>query len=181
MKMKRVLWLSAVILTVSLSSCSKNLVPFTANLYEKSNWGENEIKRIQFYTSDDITIQRKVNNSSGEIISGKIRFVNGEEIEEVVIKRGTPGVAVWFPDQKRFGISFEDGDDQYLTFGPNPERKGRYFLLASDWKNKIGTVHYQGQKYYTSPSSSYVYLLVDMKKINKMNKDSRVAKGRTIN
>lgn len=163
-----------------LSSCSKNLVPYSANLPESNGWSESQIERIQFYTSDDIVLYREVSESDTRIAEGKIKFENGREIEEVVIRKGTPGVAIWQEEDQRYGIALDKGSEQFLTFGPNPERKRRYYLLASDWEGKVGTVTYNGIDYKTSQQSANVYLMVDMRKIRKTDVNSKVARGRTV-
>ena len=167
-------------LGILLSSCTQNLVPFTEKLSRRYNWGESGLSKIQFFTSNDIIIQRRVNKDEVEIVSGKIKIVDGKEVEEVLVKKGTRGVAVWFPKDDRLGISFEIDDEHYLTFGPNPKKTEKYYLLASQWKNKIGKVMYNGQEYFTSPQSADVYLMVDMKKLKKWEVDQRIAKGREI-
>jgi hypothetical protein len=54
-------------------------------------------------------------------------------------------------------------------------------LLAKEWTNRIGKVTYNNKEFLASPSSSFAYLLVDMRKIQKENVDTRVAKGRKVN
>jgi len=168
------------IVVLGLSSCSKNYTPYSSYLPERNNWSESEIERIQFYTSEDIVLYRQISDSETEIINGKIKMENGREVDEVIIKEGTPGVAVWIAEDKRYGISFDDSDELFLTFGPNPERKKRYYLMAGKWQGKTGVVTYQGQEYKTSAKSASAYLMVDLKSIKKVDRNSHVAKGRTI-
>ena len=44
----------------------------------------------------------------------------------------------------------------------------------------MGLVHYSGNEYYTDPDSKYAYLLVDLRKIEDMKINQRVAKGRKV-
>ncbi|MBK6609536.1 MAG: hypothetical protein IPI59_09305 [Sphingobacteriales bacterium] len=170
------------IFCLALSSCSRNYVPFTEKLYTENSWSESDLQRIQFYLSDDIVIYRQLKESSSEIISGKIKMEQGRQIEEITIQRGTPGVLLYTKGKNSFAISFEEGQDScYLTFGPNPNYGNQYRVLANDWTKKVGTVHYAGKQYQTRPFSIDAYLMVDMKKINKLDIDRRKAKGRKIN
>jgi hypothetical protein len=125
-------------------------------------------------------IQRKLGNETSTIQNGKVRIINGERIEEIIIKKGTPGVLVNNTVDNRVGISFEDGDDRYLMFGPNKGKGGRYYLLASDWKNDVGKVLYEGQTYFCTPESGKAFLTLDLKKLHQIEKDQRTAKGRKI-
>lgn len=175
-----VLFLSA---SLVLASCATTLTPFTDNLRKENNWGKEQLAQIQFYVSTDVVLQRKLKLESdgSEIISGKIRVVNGERLEEVIIPRGTPGVITFNPADNRIGVSFEDGDDRYLMFGPDADRGSKYYVLASDWQNRVGKINYEGKTWFMSSPGGNAYLLVDLKKVNQYQKQQRKAKGRTIN
>ena len=165
----------------ALSSCTKNLVPYSGYLQEKHNWGNPEIEQIQFYTSKDIVLYRNVADSETQIVNGTVKIENGKQVEEVVIKAGTPGVAVWQAKDNRYGICFETDDERFLTFGVNPEKQKRFYLLASEWNGKNGKVTYNGEKYLTNASSADAFLLIDLKKTKNINVRSHTAKGRTVN
>ena len=170
----------AAIAMLSLSSC-KNLVPYSDAVKTKYNLNDEQLKHIQFYLSDPIVLQHKVvDGTSTQVSGGKIKIINGEKVEEIIIPSGTPGVLVR-NDSGKLEISFEKGDDHFLRFGPNPSRYETYVLLASDWKGKIGSVTYAGNKYFTSPESADALLLIDVRKIANYQKDERVAKGRKVN
>lgn len=166
---------------MAFSACGPTLSPFTEQLYEQNRWPESELKRIQFYLSEDIVMRRELSGSKSEIISGEIKMVDGRQVEEVAIRKGTPGVLLFLPDKDRFAISFEEGGrERYLIFGPNPKADGRFVLLASDWQRRAGTVTYEGKKWRVDNRSAYASLLVDLKKMNKVSVDSRTAGGRRV-
>ena len=170
----------AALVLLSLGSC-KNLVPYTDAIKTKYNLSDDQLKHLQFYVSDPIVLQRKITaENSSQVISGKIKIVNGEKVEEIVVPTGTKGVLVR-DDAGKFEISFEKDDSYYLRFGTNPNRYQSYVLLASDWHGKVGTVTYAGNKYVTSPESADAVLLIDLHKISSYQKDARVAKGRKVN
>ncbi|MFQ5446215.1 MAG: hypothetical protein ACE5FF_04715 [Saprospiraceae bacterium] len=157
-----------------LSSCSNQLTYFSQYLYDEYRWPEQDLKKIQFYISRDIVLKRQLTGGSSEIISGKIKI-------EVIIRKGTPGAFIFSPKHDSFAISFEEGGDSpYLMFGPNPKYNGRYALLASEWKRGGGQVTYAGKKWRVSTDDAFAALLVDMRKIDKVSVNSRVAKGRTV-
>jgi hypothetical protein len=167
----------AALALMTLGSC-KNLVPYTDALKTKYNLSDEQLKHLQFYVSDPIILQRKITDQNNTLVfGGKMKIVNGEKVEEVVVPTGTRGVLVK-DDNGKFEISFEKDDTYYLRFGTNPNRYESYVLLASDWHGKVGNVTYAGNKYYTSPGSADAVLLIDMHKVSSYQKDSRVAKGR---
>ncbi len=164
-----------------MSSCSPQLTPFTQNLYEQNQWSDDDLKQIQFYLSEDIVLRRNISSGSTEIVSGEIKMVDGKKVEEVVIRRGTPGIMLFKPKEKRIAVSFEDGNDsRFLMFGPNPKARNRYVLLASDWDRKKGKITYDDKAYYTSGSNAYATLMVDLKRTRKVSVRSRTAKGRKL-
>lgn len=166
---------------LSLSSCSPTLTPFTQRLYDTYRWNESDLRQIQFYLSEDIVLRRQYSGGSSEIIAGEIKVVEGREVEEVFIPRGTPGIFLFSPKSNRFAISFEDrGDDRYLMFGPNPRAGDRYVLLASSWDRQLGTVTYDGRKFDVDSRSAFAALMVDLKKVRRVSTQSRVVKGRRV-
>ncbi len=178
--MKRALFLLTIPLLLVLSSCSKNYTPFTENLKDYQNWDNEDLKSIQFYLSDDIVIQRKVSNSNSEIVAGKIKIENGKKVEEVIIPAYTPGILTQVDGKGSFVLRFENGEGRDLNFGPNPERNGKYVLLAESWNKKVGKVEYDGRTYYTSPESRYSFLMVDMRRKDNRQYNGRRAKGVTL-
>lgn len=180
MNTRKTLFIAATLLT--LGACSPQLTPFTERLYDQNRWTETDLKRIQFYVSNDILLRRDFSSSDSRIEGGTIRIVGGKQVEEVVIKSGTPGVFLFSPKSDRFAISFEDGgDERYLMFGPSPRANGRFVLLASDWDRREGTVTYEGRKFKVDTESAYSSLLVDLKKSNSVAVKSRTAGGRKVN
>ncbi|MCI5081258.1 MAG: hypothetical protein MRY78_06205 [Saprospiraceae bacterium] len=178
MNVKSILFLA--VLSMTAFSCS-NLKPFTQGLLEENKWSETELKKIQFYLSEDIRLTRQITGGSSEIIAGEIRVVNGRKVEQIIIEKGTPGVLLFRPRQDRFAVSFEaDGSDKFLIFGPSNRSRGRYVLKASDWERRFGTVTYDGKKYRVDASSSIASLMVDLEKIQRTDVNSRRASGRTV-
>jgi len=172
--------LIAMVLAVG-SGCSARLTPFTQKLYEDNNWTERDLKRIQFYLSDNIVLRREIGGGSAEITKGKIKVVDGRRFAEVVIRKGTPGVFVFSPKENRFAVSFETGDDRYLIFGPNPSYRERYTLLASDWERNQGTVTYDGRQWQVGSSAAYATLMVNLRRMQQVEVNKREAEGRKIN
>lgn len=176
------LFILLIIALVGFNSCNSGLKPFTQDLYYENDWSDEDLERIQFYLSDDIILRRGVTEGSTTIDSGKIKTIKGEKIEEVKIKKGTPGVFLFRPKDDLFAVSFDSGDKSYLIFGPSEKNNGEYTLRAAEWdKSKgQGEVTYNGKKYYTPTESAYSILMVNLKKAGSTDIKSKTAKGRTI-
>ncbi|GJM35361.1 MAG: hypothetical protein DHS20C18_43620 [Saprospiraceae bacterium] len=179
--MKKIKYLAmSGLMVVLFSACGPTLSPFTQSLYEEQRWTDSELQRIQFYLSRDIILQRELTGGKSDIVSGEIKIVRGKEIEEVIIRKGTPGVFLFSPKANRFAVGFEENDNNFLIFGPSPKANNRYVLRASDWSNNTGTVTYADKKWRTSTDSAWSNLMVDLKKVNKVSRKTKVASGRKV-
>ncbi len=167
------------ITAILLSSCSPKLTPFTQRMYDDFSWSDSELKQIQFYLSDDIVLRREKGSDDSRIDDGKIRVKDGRQVDEIVFKKGTPGVVVFTPKDNRFAVSF-DNSDNYLIFGPSKKNGGRYSLRAKDWERRYGIITYNGANYYTEVNSAFTTLMVDIKKANKVDYNSEKVSGRRV-
>lgn len=163
-----------------ITACGPKLSPYTQRLYEDQNWNENDLRRIQFYLSEDLVLSREARGGSTTIERGQIKIVDGREVEQVVIKRNTPGVFVFTPRENRMAVSFESSDDLFLVFGPNPRTGNRYTLRGSEWNRRGGKVTYAGTEWYVSGNDALAHLMVPLKRQRNRDVNSRVAGGRKI-
>jgi len=180
--MKNVKLLFVLIAATTLMTGCAKLSPFTESLYKENAWSEEDLKQIQFYLSKEIVIYRQLKNSDTRISSGKILSKDGRQVEEIIIKKRTPGVFEFKKDSTQtFAVSF-DIDGRYLMFGPNPKMNGKYALRAKEWKKGgRGVISYGDEEFTVIPGSGYASLLVDLKKAQNTSVRSRRAKGRKIN
>lgn len=177
--MKINLLLTAFAITL-LSACSPQYAYFTEDLHKKQNWSAEDVRQIQFYVSRDIVLSRALSENETKITEGKIIIKDGRKIEQVVIKAGTPGVLVLMPKEDRFAISFEEDNEAYLMFGPNPKYHDRFALLAQDWERESGKIHYKGKVYEVDASSAYSSLMVDLRRTGTNEYQTRRVQGRVI-
>lgn len=161
--------------------CSPKLSTFSERLYNDGDWSEQELSDIQFYNSDNIVLRRQVRSGQSKIIDGEIKMENGRKVEEIIIKKGTPGIFVKRINDKNLAISFESGKDKVLVFGPNKKIGGRYALKANNWERNRGEVNYAGKTWTITVINDVPMLQVDLSNKSKTTRRSRVAKGRKVN
>lgn len=183
--MRHIHGLITILSVIVISSCSPKLTPFTQDLYRENGWTKRDLQQIQFYVSRDVVLRREATKGTSKIESGEIKIVDGKRVEQIVIKKGTPGVFLFSPKEDRFAVSFEarsGSEDPYLIFGPSRKTRGRYVLRAKDWddRGRGGKVTYGRKTYYTPTESAYATLLVDLKRIRNTKVKSRTADGRTV-
>ena len=170
-----------ILLFFSLVSCGKKLTPFSQYLYNDFNWSERDLQRIQFYLSSDLVLWRDISQDRSRIEEGRIKVKSGRQIEEVLIKRGTPGTYIFSPKEYRFAISFDPfNDNKYLMFGPNKNLNHQYVLLGRDWGDRSGYITYGGKVYQTDTRSSFNTLMVDLEGSQSTRTRSQVEKGRVV-
>jgi len=174
------IFLATVFCIFLFSSCSSSLRPFTAEVYGEFRGSERDLSKIQFYLSSDIVLYRDYGGTRSKIENGKIRIIDGRKIEEVVFKKGTPGVFVFSPKKDRIAVSFERGKGKYLIFGPNRKVGGRFVLLAKEWKNRRGKVTYDNEIWNTTSESAYANLMVDLDKARQTRVTKKTVSGRKV-
>ncbi|MDP2721258.1 MAG: hypothetical protein Q8O72_00760 [Bacteroidales bacterium] len=175
MKKKLLLYLVVIVLVAGTSCAGKAY--FTKEM--RANLHQNQLKEneVQYFNSGKIVLTRNLSYAETQIARGTIRYENGQYIEEIIIPKNTPGVAV---DQSKdnMSISFETGENRQLTFKCNTD--GYYQLSALSWKDNYGQVKYDTTMYYLTPASSKALLMVGKDYVNKFEKQKRVLKGRTV-
>ncbi|MCZ2101601.1 MAG: hypothetical protein LC107_08705 [Chitinophagales bacterium] len=171
-----------MIAITGMMSCAPTLKYYTKDMQDMSGWNTSDLHNIQFYLSNDIVLWRELGKEQVTISNGKIKMTDGRRVEEVVIKKGTPGVFVFSPKDQQYAVSFDSKDDsKYLVFGPSEKRNNRYVLLAKKWDNQYGQVTYGEDVFYTPSESAYAHLMVDMKKVKNISKKRETASGRRVN
>lgn len=172
--------LALIAIGTMLSSCTLRLSPYTTRLHQETGLDEQGLQQVQFYVSKDIVLQRDMGDSETEVVGGKIRMVNGRRVEEIVVLAGTPGVLMTMPGQDKLAVSFEATSNDYLLFGASENEGGAYALMAKDWTHRVGQIQYGGKVYRTTPESAGAILLVDIRKLNKLDVNTRTASGRKV-
>ncbi len=162
-----------------LAGCSRKIA-FTNAIKQKYQLTEAEIKKIQFYTSEDIILYNKesVNNTGTD--KGSLVVSSKSQESRILIKKGTPCIVEKVVDSDKLAVSFETGEGKVLVFGAT-SANGQYKLLADSWTDGRGQLTYGNQTFYASQGSGYTYLVFKLKKLNKSQASQKVVGGRKIN
>ena len=164
-----------------MGSCAMK-VPYTAEIKKDFDLSPEKLKKVQFYTSETIILER---SDDQEVVSttgkdGELVSSERSTSERIVIPANRPCVFEELEEDGTVQIRFELGGGRVLRF---TERKnisnGRYYLEAQ-WKNGKGELDYGGTVYYAVRSSASAYLMVKLKKWKKNQRKDRVVKGMKI-
>lgn len=164
-----------------LGACSPYLTPITQDIIDNNQWSEHDFEHIQFYLSKDLVLTKTINRGNTKIKQGSVKIMDGKMVDQIIFKKGTPGVFVFSPKSERMAISFEQGGEKrFLIFGLNPKLGDKYVLLAKEWNNRIGKISYDGMVYTIPTYSAYTSLMVDLKRTRNIHKKTRKVKGRSL-
>jgi hypothetical protein len=169
----------AAICTLLLSACSPK-VQYTSYLATKYQLTEADLKKVQFYTSEDIILSTKESSSKTETENGNIVVSSNTAEDQIIIKKGTPGILEKQVGTDKVYISFEVGEGKYLVFGSTGQREP-FRLQAENWNEGKGKLTYGGKTYYASGYSGTAHLLVYIKKFQKKKSNQKVVEGRKVN
>jgi hypothetical protein len=176
---KSLIILGLGVITV-LISC-QSTIPYTNTVKKQYGLDDAKLKKMQFYVSSEITLQRGERGANSQELDGDGKLVvsSSSTLDEIVVDGKTPGVCVKVLPGNKLAISFFDSDDQYLVFG-DPNNRGRYNLMGAEWKSGKGKINFGGKVYYIMPGGASAYLKFEMKKVRDDKVSTKKAKGRTV-
>jgi hypothetical protein len=167
----------------STSKMAKNYVPFTRDLKAKLEKENIDLKEVQFYIDQKLILSRNLGDQKLEVKSGVVKLENGKYINDVIIPPFTPGICN-ATENDRLMISFEKGNND-LAFGPGSGYTfNDYVLYGTEWKDGTAAVTYDSNKFRarcgTCADVASATLVIRKKELDKMERKSRVLKGRTV-
>ncbi len=163
---------------IFLQSCAPRL-PFTSEVRQQYKLTEDELKQLQFYISHDIILTKNAETVSSKTTEdGTLKIRKGQSTDQVIIKAGTPGIVEKVIDKNRIAVSFEQG--KYLVFGDPDGNRGNYTFLAANWRSNRGVLKYGEEEMYANRGAANTFIKFKMSKLNKIQKKTRVAKGRKL-
>lgn len=169
---------AAALLVLALGAgCASQRIAMTHTLRQQLGFGEADLKNLQYYLSDDVVLQRSYRSEEGVVSkSHALVLKEGGLVEEVLIRRDTPGIATQV-GATSLAVSFEPGAS--LVFGSpesdaDPER--RYKLSAARWSGGIGELSYDG-KAFQVVEGGRACLVVDAQALDAVEKKRKVLPG----
>lgn len=165
-----------------LAGCGMK-VPYTDQIKEEYNLSEENIRKVQFYTSATIILQRKNAVENQETTEGGALVTNENSVENrIIIPVNTRCVYEKFEANGDIHVRFEVGQNKALRFAIRKgQSNGRYYLMANSWDaQKGGEINYGNLTYYATTDSGSAYLLVMTKKLKKVKRKDRVVRGMKV-
>lgn len=171
----------ALMAVVILGSCATK-VPYTPKIKEEFDLTPDKLKKVQFYTSRTIILERsdeqQVVSTTGK--DGELVASERSTSERIVIPSNRPCVFEEMEEDGTIQIRFEMGAGRVLRFSERKNISNGRFYLVAQWENGKGELDYGGSVYYAVSGSSSAYLLVKLKKWKKNKRNERVVKGMKV-
>jgi hypothetical protein len=168
------IWVGMIVLT--MMACKPKSVFLEANRVELDT-SNVELRKVQFFNDKPIILRRKAMESDIRQSGGKMVEVDGERVQEILIKKGTKGVIVGNKNGKLL-IAFENGEGKYLRFYKNA--KNAYQIDADKWVNRRGMISYADMDFAIEAESNDVLLMFREKKKFKSASEQRTVKGMKV-
>jgi len=180
-KIQSLLFVALIATAGFLTSCA-SYQPFTNDDRLKYNLDEAKLKKMQFYISTEVTLQRGERTNQAQELDkdGKLVISSSASLDNILITAKTPGVCVKVIDANKIAVSFDSDDNKYLVFG-DPNNRGRYNLMGAEWENGKGKINSGDKVYYVMPGGAGAYLKFQMKNVKNYKESSTKVKGRKVN
>lgn len=156
-------------------------IAFTRDLYNKLKSSNVDFRKIQFYNDQQIVLTRNLDQNKLSVENGKIKFVNGKYVNEVVIEQMTPCI-IDSIESDGFRMRFDDTKNT-LKFINNKYSPDFFIFSGSNWKDGSCDILYDKLIYRaTCPSCSSgsvadVKLVVKQSELDNSQKKSKVLQG----
>lgn len=164
---------------IFISSACTSYIPFTNKLVVDTHMTDNDIRTLAFYPSTTFELQRRTSETSmGVTKGGELKYMRGEQLEIIRVKKKTPGLALHFnsPSPRTYtalDLSFVPGDDKNtLTFeidaAVENQSELRFQLFGP-------IIFYDGKTWQMAQKPQ---LLVKAKDVHKLKKKLQTLPGR---
>ena len=133
--MKSIKFILVATLALTAVSCSQR-VAYTNVLSNEYDLTPQTMKRLQFYTSSQIILERRSQQGNQQISAdGKLVVNERNKEDRIIINPSTKCVFEKDGERGEVFIRFEVGDGKTLKFAARQNQQdGKYYLVA-DWKS----------------------------------------------
>jgi len=157
--------------------------PFTAEIKKEYNLTTPDaMKKVQFYTSATIILERVVTNGvKAKTDEGTLIASKNQEENRVIIPTLTKCIFESFESNGDINVRFELGSGRIIKFGiRETQSNDRYYFVAKWDYEKGAEVSYGNEIHYATSSSANACLLVSIKKLQKTRRRDRIVKGMKV-
>jgi hypothetical protein len=177
--MKFLVFLSLLFLVMSCAIRQ----PFTSEIKKEYSLNTADaMKKVQFYTSSAIVLERVVTNGGkAKTDDGTLVTSKSKEENRVIIPTLTKCIFESFEANGDINVRFELGSGRIIKFGIREGQSNERYYFVAKWDyDKGAEVSYGNEIYYATSSSANACLLVSIKKLQKTRRRDRIVKGMKV-
>ncbi len=176
--MKKMKFILLALVGITAASCSQRIA-YTEDVRKEYDLNAENLKKVQFYTSSPIVLQKSSKSGTQEISEDGKLIANQQSTEDrLIINPNTKCIFEKYGDKGEVFIRFEAENGKTLKFALRPNQTNGRFYLDANWKSdKGGEVLYGTQTYYANSASGNAFLMVSVKKLKKTKRKDKVIKG----
>jgi hypothetical protein len=174
--MKFLVYLSLFFLVISCAIRQ----PLTAEMKKEYNLDTPDaMKKVQFYTSSAIVLERVVTNGEkAKTDDGTLVTSKRKEENRVIIPSLTKCIFENYEANGDIIVRFEVGAGRVIKFGIREGQSNERYYFVAKWDyDKGAEVSYGNEIYYATSNSANACLLVSIKKLQKTRRKDRIVKG----
>lgn len=152
--------------------------------------------RLQYFVSSRIVLERRLTSRDQRVEGGHVSLRKGEWIERIVIRRGTPGIAIGW-DERSLQVSFEQGgalafvrdealpealdrDREPASLGGWTAPRETYLLRTDRGEDGSHQLTYRGERWQVIEGVGSARLEVRREARKRWGFDRRVLRGRRL-
>ena len=159
-------------------------IPFTKELYNILKASNIDVRKVQFYVDQQIVLTRNLTQGKTEVISGVIKFSNGNYVDEVIIQQHTPCI-VDSVDYDGLRVSFGGAANWFKFINSRQSTyPDNYVCSGTNWKDGTADLLYNKLVYRgscgTCGSLADVRLEVKQSDFNNSTRKTTVLPGRRV-
>jgi hypothetical protein len=155
-------------------------IPYTDDLKKEYNLDEKSMKKVQFYTSATIILEKSKTRANQTTASGgTLVSSSSSQQDRIIIPVNTKCVFEKFGDEGEIFVRFEQGQNRFIKFAVRPNLQAGRYYLAANWQDG-GKLQYGNDEYTTSAQSANAFLSVITKKLDKTKRKDRIVKGMKV-
>ena len=185
---KSLLGITAMALAACAADPQGERLAFGNSVIRDYNLSDAHKRRLQYYTSEHITLARAASSSLRGIADGKLIERGNTSVRGVDVPAGAPGVVVG-SGPNWLAVSFEPGSYLYFVsqqahvnspYWDDRRDDDRYYLYAPDWDGRAGSVKLANVDYQAVDKSINAYLIVDREALFDAESRSSTLSGRWL-
>lgn len=162
----------------------EDYVVFTKEIYDKLIANKIDLKKVQYYNDEEISLARGKQIGGIEVVGGKIVEASGNDVDKIIIPKYTPGKCE-LVETDGLRVSFQSGATPFKFLNSQSYSPDNFIFSGANWKDGSCDIDYNSIRYRAScgggcSSVADVKLVVQKSFLDKNNIKTTILKGNSV-